>query len=269
MRFQADPAASRTDRLAAISDVLTGAPLVLVALLAAPVLRRRYNRWGASPAELAAAMPGDELVAQPRLGYTRAVHIHAPPASVWPWLAQIGHGRGGLYSYDGLENLVGCRMRSADGILAEHQQLRPGDLIRLGPAGYPCFRVEQVAAPATLVLLSVPPDQPAKPAAHKPVAHKPVAHKPATHTSAARTSARHAEPPGLATWQWQLHAEGADRTRLVVRQRLAFADRQALLWHLVEPVTFVMEHRMLHGLKRRAEASRAEASRTEASRATG
>src|SRR3954447_12185186 len=87
----------------AVNDVLVGGTLVVVLTVSAPILRSRYNRWGASENELAAAMPGDELVARPRLGYTRAIDIRAAPAAVWPWLAQLGQGRGGLYSYDGLE----------------------------------------------------------------------------------------------------------------------------------------------------------------------
>jgi hypothetical protein len=60
------------------------------------------------------------------------------------------------------------------------------------------------------------------------------------------------------TWQWVLAPLADGRTRLVVRQRLAFADRQRLLWRLVEPVSFVMERRMLHGIKARAESAARE-----------
>jgi len=56
------------------------------------------------------------------------------------------------------------------------------------------------------------------------------------------------------TWQWVLNAvDNGRRTRLVVRQRLSYPRRQAVLWRLVEPVSFVMERRMLHGIKARAE----------------
>src|SRR5450759_2319194 len=90
--------------------ILGGAQIASTALLAA-ILRRRYNRWGATPAELGARIPGDDLVPHPRLGYTRAITINAPVDAVWPWLAQIGQGRGSLYSFDGLENLVRCASR--------------------------------------------------------------------------------------------------------------------------------------------------------------
>jgi hypothetical protein len=210
----------------AVNDVLVGGTLVVALTVSAPILRSRYNRWGASEKELVAAMPGDELVARPRLGYTRAIDIRATPAAVWPWLAQLGQDRGGLYSYDGLENLFGCRMHSADRVLPEHQRLAPGGLIRLGPSGYPCFQVQLVEPPSTLVLLSAEPQPP-------------------QNTMDAATA-------GVATWQWLLQPRG-DGTRLVVRQRLDYPDRFALLWHLLEPATFVMERRMLQGLKLRAE----------------
>ena len=131
---------------------MVGGAQVLAALLLAPLLRRRYNRWGARRAEVEEALPGDELVPRADLGYTRAVTVEAPIAEVWPWVVQIGQGRGGLYSYDGLENLVGCRIHSADRVLPEHQTLQPGDLIKLGPDGYPAFRVHEVQPPTTLVL---------------------------------------------------------------------------------------------------------------------
>ena len=210
---------------------LRGAAEIAAALVATPLLRRRYARWGATVDEVAAPMPGDELVPRPKLGYTRAVTVEASPADVWLWLAQIGQGRGGLYSYDALENLVGCRIHSAGTILDEYRHLAPGDLIRLGPDGYPCFRVATVAPPETLVLVGADPK---------------------THEVA---------PPALdrdqnaATWQWQLRPlDVGRRTRLLVRQRLTYPRSQAVLWHVLEPVTFVMERRMLLGIKARAEA---------------
>lgn len=109
-----------------VRDVVVGGAQIAATLVAAPVLRSRYNRWGATPLEVAAAMPGDGVVPDPRLGYTRAVEVDAPPAAVWPWLVQIGHGRGGLYSFDALENLARCDLHSAATVMPEHQHLVPG-----------------------------------------------------------------------------------------------------------------------------------------------
>ena len=136
-------------RRTGVTDVLVGVPQVLAVTVTAPVGRRWYNRWGATAAEVAESMPGDELVPHPVLGYTRAITIEASPERVWPWLVQMGQGRGGLYSFDALENFVGCDIRSAGQLLPGFQQLGVGDLIRLGPVGYPCFRVAQVTSGAS------------------------------------------------------------------------------------------------------------------------
>jgi len=75
--------------------------------------------WRATPAETKRALPGDELVPEPRIQITHAVTIAAPVERVWPWLAQIGQDRGGFYSYEWLENLAGCEMRNADRVHPE------------------------------------------------------------------------------------------------------------------------------------------------------
>jgi hypothetical protein len=80
-------------------------------------------------------MPGDELLDRPGLQSTRAVSIAAPPAAVWPWLMQMGSGRGGAYTYDWIENLFGLDMHSADEILPEFQHLAVGDVLPLGRTG--------------------------------------------------------------------------------------------------------------------------------------
>ena len=121
-----------------------GALQISGCLLLSSFLRSWYNRWGASDKEIQETLPGDELVPNPILGYTHAINIAAPPTAIWPWLAQIGQGRAGLYSYDGLENLAGCKIHSAKMILPEHQHPNPGDLVRLGPQGYPCFAIAAI-----------------------------------------------------------------------------------------------------------------------------
>lgn len=94
------------------------------------VLRPRMLGWGAGPSEVAEAPP------HPRSGTsrsTRAITIAAPPEEVWPWLVQMGEERGGWYSHDRIERLLGAGRyregRSADRIHADLQGLREGDLI--------------------------------------------------------------------------------------------------------------------------------------------
>lgn len=95
---RASPARSERSWGNTVIDVVVGAPTMVAAVLASPLLRRRFNRWDATDDQLTSELPGDELVPQPKLGYTRAITINAPPTTVWPWLAQIGQGRGGLDS---------------------------------------------------------------------------------------------------------------------------------------------------------------------------
>ncbi len=96
------------------------------------VWRRRLTTWGATGDEVATPMPGDELGTECDLVTTLAVAISAPPSCVWPWLVQIGSGRAGRYSYDWIENLFGLDMHSADVILPQFQQVKPGDEFPLG-----------------------------------------------------------------------------------------------------------------------------------------
>jgi hypothetical protein len=105
------------------------------------LFRRPCLTWGATPEEVAGELPGDELLAKPDIVTTRAITIDAPPSAIWPWLLQMGSGRGGVYTYDWIENLFGLGMHSADVILPQFQGLKQGDELPLGP-GRPLMRVE-------------------------------------------------------------------------------------------------------------------------------
>jgi hypothetical protein len=132
-------------------------PLLIAAATVAgaysPPARRWILGWGATPAERERRLPGDDLVAAPDLQSTRAVTIDAPPASVWPWLVQMGSGRGGAYSYDWVENFAGLDMHSADRILPQFQDLALGDEVPLG-GNAPRLRVEIRDPDHTLALLA-------------------------------------------------------------------------------------------------------------------
>jgi hypothetical protein len=121
---------------------------VLVALaLGAAVylrfLRRPTLTWGATDQEADARLPGDELLEEADGVATRAVDIDAPPAAVWPWIAQMGPApRGGAYTYDWIENLLGLGMHSVDRVLPEFQAPQVGDTIGYGSNRMRVERVE-------------------------------------------------------------------------------------------------------------------------------
>ena len=99
--------------------------------------------WGATSEEAASRLPGDELLEDVDRVSTRAITIGAPEASVWPWLAQMGPSpRGGAYTYDWIENLLGLDMHSVDHILPEFQHPEVGDTIALGSNRMRLERVE-------------------------------------------------------------------------------------------------------------------------------
>ena len=98
-----------------------------------PLLRRPIVTWGATSEEVSSRLPGDELLEDADGVSTRAITIDAPATSVWPWLAQMGPSpRGGAYTYDWIENLLGLDMHSVDRVLPEFQHPEVGDTIGLG-----------------------------------------------------------------------------------------------------------------------------------------
>lgn len=120
----------RARRVTALRLVLTA---VAGALLYARRGREMVLSWGATEAEANTRLPGDELL-EPADGVsTRAIGIDAPPSAVWPWLVQMGPApRGGAYTYDWIENLLGLNMHSADRVLEEFQHPELGDTIGFG-----------------------------------------------------------------------------------------------------------------------------------------
>ncbi len=127
-------------------SVLAAFFLAVVAYLA--VIRPWHLHWGATEAEVQRSMPGDSLIADASLNTTRAITIRARPEQIWPWLVQMGPGRGGWYSYDALDN--GGRP-SAERVIPEWQvTLRPGD--SLGVGNGPKFQVMEVETNRYLVL---------------------------------------------------------------------------------------------------------------------
>jgi hypothetical protein len=194
----------------------------LAALIAVKVLGLRWMaHWGATGEELAAILPGDALVPQPDLTTTRAVTISARAADVWPWIAQLGQGRGGFYSYDALENLLGCDIHSADRIVPAWQDVAVGAQVRLAPE----------------VAMTVAVTEPG---------HALVLHGGIPLGSAAA--------PFDCTWAFVLRERPDGSTRLISRERYGYLRRWA--GFIVLPtsvVSFVMSQKMLRGIAERVE----------------
>jgi hypothetical protein len=195
-----------------------------------PFLRGRRVRWGATSAEWERTWPGDGLVAAPRWQCLHGITVEAPAEKVWPWVAQIGQGRGGFYSYERLENLVGCRIRNADRILPEHQDLGAIAGIRLA-AKAPAMPLAVVEPGRGFVLYG-----------------------------AGDMGGAEKGPDGATSWGVFVEAAGPRAARVFSRQRSTWGRGwgAALMFGpwVLEPISFVMDRKMLRGIKRRAEAAR-------------
>jgi hypothetical protein len=165
-------------------------------------------------------MPGDDLVQSPTYVTNRAVTIAARPAAIWPWLVQMGEmPRGGFYSYEWVERLLGMRVANADRHLPEYQHLEVGDTLdRSGN-----LIVKAIKHDKWLVL--GPPE---------------------------------GISWGESMWAIALYPLDEERTRLVsrVRARINQWTPQGLFWLvLLDPGQFIMERKWLLGVKERAEAA--------------
>ena len=184
--------------------------------------------WGATGPEAAGGLPGDHAVAAPDLRTTRAITVRAGPDHIWPWLLELGVDRGGMYSYDWLENLLGLKVRSTWRIIPEWQALQPGEFIRFTPPDY--FLPD---GPGVWVT-DLQPEQ---------------AMLGCFGSSAARPE------PCIGTWQFLLQPNKDGTTRLVVRTNARTGSTlAAALAKVFELPVFIMERRMLLGIKQRAEA---------------
>jgi hypothetical protein len=197
--------------------------LILLVMFYRLVLLPWHRRWGATPTEADGPLPGDELVPAPTMQSTRAITIQAPVTAVWPWIVQIGQEKGGFYSYEWLENLAGCRIHTADRIVPEFQTTGVGDLVRLGPKGYPFFIITEIVPNQAMILQAADPKSGA---------------------------------PGPASWAFVLGELADGGTRLISRNRGAFPPTLAnfILWRAItEPAAFIMEQKMLRRIKALAE----------------
>lgn len=197
------------------------------------VIRPWHRRWGASDPEVAGRMPGDEMVLNANFETTRAIDIDAPVEAVWPWLVQLGQGRGGFYSYDLLENLMDLGIHSADQVLPQFQNLRVGDKIPIEPEGGG-YTVAEITPNRHLVLFT-------------------------DGTGDSELDKIFRQANAASTWTFLLEAPAPQCARLIVRWRARWDPSSSpsafLIGLVLDPIEFLMEQKMMRGIKQRAEAA--------------
>lgn len=214
-----------------VGEGLVGAAGMATAVFT-PMLRSWRTSWGATLEEVERVLPGDEFIEQPKWEATHAITIAETAENIWPWLVQIGQGRGGFYSYEFLENLVGCDIHNADHILPEFQNLKVGDVIHLHPKSppIPVVALEQ----NRYILLHA--------------------------CNSISTDENSDVPDEYVNVSWLFYLETIDETscRLISRWRSDYkptlANKLGYGPTLIEPISFVMDRKMLLGIKERVEA---------------
>lgn len=196
-------------------------------------VRPWQRTWGASERELRSTLPGDGIIPRPTSEATRAITIEAPSSYIWPWIVQLGAGRGGFYSYDWLENLAGLDIHSADTILPQFQHLVVGDEIPFGKdTGVPVVRLEHERALVLGASIDLKKGKPFTPGGPEP------------------------ERFIAMTWAFALRPIDDMSTRLIARFRLEQRPRGIASSYyplMIELPHFVMERKMLCGIRDRAE----------------
>jgi hypothetical protein len=197
------------------------------------MVRPWHRAWGTKPEETTRALPGDELLPNPQYGATHAITIFAPVEQVWPWIVQMGTGRAGFYSYDNIENAMGLDIHSATEIHPELQNLKAGDVFPLGPNNF--GPKVAILEPNRVMVLHgdtrSDQDSPAIPGM-----------KPGDFLAV--------------LWTFYLEPVDAQTTRLIERFRMDYApstQNNVIYRAFMEPGSFIMERKMLLGIKQRAE----------------
>jgi hypothetical protein len=205
------------------------------------LLHPAWRRSGATEHEERSSLAGDELVSNPNWEATRAITITSTPDAIWPWIAQMGYGRGGYYGdFPWWRDPEGHRGRnaSANAILNNLQSLKVGDVLLDGPGcneRIGAWRVAALVPNQSLVLYS----------SRTPLSGREVAYL-----------ARRPRVYFDCSWAFILDPRGLRRTRLLVRSRA----RTVPSW-IIRAMTVlrlgdtVMQRAMLEGIKRRAEAA--------------
>ena len=211
-------------------------------------VRPWWHRWGVDPDEAARELPGDDIIPDAPISDTRAITVAAPPSAIWPWLVQMGFGRGGWYSYDAMD----MKGSSADRILPELQELAVGDVVPTSPGGG--FEVKAIEPGHALVLYL----DTKMVRAQAEAAKSGVAEAAPVNLQAGGALMGVAQPTEFAaTWAFVVEPLGDERARLIERFRIRFDGGDKPWMKVTLPFmgfgVFAMVRRQLLGIKSRAE----------------
>ena len=207
-----------------------GFGLALAAVVAEACLIHLGRTYGSTAQERASRLPGDGIITDPEVQTDHAVTIDAPPAAVWPWLAQMGWGRGGWYTARWVDRLLfPANGPSAEAIDPELQDIAVGTFIPDGPPETECGLYVMELEPARALVL------------------RSNSHLPASWRDRAALD-----------WTWAFvlsPVDGGRGTRFHFRSRWVTHPWWFTLsgWLGVVPADFVMSRDMLRGVKARAE----------------
>jgi hypothetical protein len=202
-----------------VVKVLLG--LVVLALTGAiliTALTPWMDRWGATDSEIAAVLPGDELVPVQDGVINRVITINASPEQIYPWIVQMGASKGGMYSYTSIETyMLNCPLVNADRIHSEWQDLKVGDEVKMCP---------NEPAPPPYIVAQLEPDR-------------------------AVVLGHQDNGRWVELWQFVIVPQEEGASRLIMRSRSQVTGG---IWEVLHPGIFIMQRGMLLGIKERAEA---------------
>jgi hypothetical protein len=236
--------------LLTVLSVLLSVITTLVAAYTAAV-RPKQRTWGIDPAETTKTLPGDDVIADPTIVETRGITIAAPVERIWPWLVQMGYGRGGWYSYDRLDNQGGSSHR----IVPQLQHLEVGDVVPTHPGGG--FRVESLESKRHLVL-SLDPEL-MKGSEETADGDSEAAEERQTTPRSLEATGKLSDlaiPGFRGSWAFVLEPVDEDHTRLIERFRVhvpAAGVAQKVAMPVLGLGVFAMTRRQLLGIRDRAE----------------
>lgn len=214
--------------------------IIVGSIVVPPFTRGSTDRWGATDAEVAEKLPGDEWVKDPRQSATRAITIDAPASLVNQLVRQQGYKRAGWHGWDWFYNATGSG-DFVDGhystrVVPELQAIKVGDKVFINSAVSYAVAIDD--KPDTFALYSG-----------------------ADATGRSLSASESAQAVQASTsWVWVARADGPDRTRLILRIRGNMTGQGGFVaWLFDNPLDFggaLFANKTLHGIKATAEALR-------------